>query len=603
MKATLGIFLILMTSIAGATSRDPATSAVPLSPIDGQIAYQVPPPPRIDQPAPQDGRKFPRIWFGSIRWEQPIDPIELSVAKDLAPIGDYRYTFQLIPQLRSPSNQVKELPDGYYVVRMVLLRPIIPGLDDEAVEAEEKYPGSLLYRRYVAGSERLAQVIQGSIRTTMDFHFHTLSATTLRNTLLIQILPVNPKSLKRNTRGLIIDESSYELEKVPSYYASVIRIPFIPRYASGLSTPPNTLTQAEANPEEDLNLGIFMKTAELLNKPSRIAVTPQNYATDAKLKYLSLDDSRIPSDLAKAIRDIRQSEADLPETLVETFCKMLAPAAVFEDRILGPGSESQKAGMARIMREHITKKCIEEPETSLNLVEQIHVGSLDKVAQLRGAPSRLNLTANFAINRQRTNDVHSSYSAGISPVNLYGISAGYSYTINESNSRINLRGKLTSEAIDLDIHFWEMAMTLKKYTSCLRVEANPRSEVWKYVKSTEGFYICDRPETTPLPVKERYFHIFPSTPSSPTIDLFDPRNQLVNMVLRGGRDYAKFIHSIQGLVDPTTKDLLSHEPLLDERLSTMSAPPSMPSLLTYTVGISGPKVEKRIRVTATKMVK
>lgn len=596
----LWTLILFCTTLANAAVREPANLPILMNDLD--IVKQMPSPPRMDEPQAQDGKRFPRLWFGSVRWERPLNPITMDVSADLAPVSTQRFTFQVLPQLRTPDNQIRDLPEGFYVMRMVVLRPTIPGEDDDLNALAKRYPGFELYRRYVASTERLVQVTQGSIRATVEFRFHTISATTLANTLLIQILPVKAESLQRAKNGLILPNSSYELEPTANYEANVISIPFIPRFSSNLATPQTPVLTTDITDEENLDLGTFSRQAEKYVQEltrRRIEVSPSQTAIDLKLKYLTMDSREVPLDLAKALRELRQDRATLNENLAVVLCELLAKYAKVDSRYTGDLPKPQRERSAIQLRQVSATYCKGNPETHISVVQQVHAHEINKKQTLQtgGAPSRLTLAMNFATNRQQSTDTFSSYAQGFNPIDIKGIvRLGYTYTVNETNSRSKLEGTLASGGADIDIHYWDMAMTLEDYTQCTIIRAKNGKGIWPFMTEFVGFYVCDNERTTPIKMNERYYHIFPTVPSSPTLDLFDPKNQIVNIVLRSQHEYFSFIKAIRGYIRPTQSEQQNPASVLKAASQEyFNAPTIQPFTLSYGVRFVGEKVDQRNR--------
>ncbi|MGE0764654.1 MAG: hypothetical protein AB7N80_15365 [Bdellovibrionales bacterium] len=573
-----------------------------------------------DQRGLYDGRKFPRLWMGSIRWEQPIETARYDVDVALSPVLDLNYTFQLQPQLRNPDNHIRHMAEGYYVLRMVVLRPSMQ--EDNDTESGTRADLSV-YRRYVAGTERIVQLSQGVIKTNVSLRFHTISATAMRNTLLIQMLPIKTKSLKFDKSGLVRADSSYELDDKPGYFANVIRIPFVPRYSSGLATPPTAVTAKDVNTHEEfLDLGLFLRQAENLIRYSRIASQkpkdPKPTAKALGLAYFDLESSEVAmalgrftnnnspnltsAQLADEISKINQTDAVLNEGLAASFCRLLTARLEVDSRLLGHGDMNKKR-LELLYRNQMFANCVFAPEQHFTLIRQLHVREIgdrpNDTKYVQGAPIRMGLNANFATNRSHTQDTTSTWSQGISPlfspIDLRGVvRLGYSYNISDTNTRARFEGTMVSAGVDLEAHQWDMSVTLNDYTPCLAVVPKVHSPSWTTAKTVTGLYLCDRASRHSVQVTERFYHIFPSATSSPTLDLLNPRNQVVNMVLRGQRDYYAFLSAIRGFIRPShdQKQNIASELRQVTRIYAGSSP-SIATVFSYPVALEGPKSQSR----------
>ncbi len=595
-------------SLSAIADRVPAM--LPIVTNDLDLVKQMPPPPRLDQPLPIDGRRFPRLWIGTIRWEQPIDPVKFAVNSRLSPIAEYRFNFQIIPQLRTPENRFKNLPEGYYVLRMTILRPLVAG-EDEPIN-EKSLPGHSYYQRYIAGSERLVQLTQGAIKANVAFRFHSISATAMRNTLLIQVLPVKASSLKRDKNGLVAADSSYELEPIPNYLANVTRIPFIPRYSSGLATPPTAVTTDDISPEESIDLGLFNRQAdEFVRQQKSLLVeklSPKEFAEKMQLLYLDWESRAIdnalnqpnirvsPSSLRSALQGLledKDQSLEVKEEVAKGICPLINLGVEVDRRLLGGAGDKKK--MEQLLRWSMVLRCLTNVSNAFQLSQQIHTYKVSDFQYVEGAPTRLALMANFGTNRQNSLDTFSSFQQGFNPLDIKGIfRLGYTYTVNETRSRSKLEGTLVSGGADLDVHHWDMQIKTSDFQVCVIVQ--PSKSVWAFGQF-KGLYLCsERIQNRPLEFRERYYHIFPSVAASPTIDTFNPKNQIANMVLRGQRDYFTFLKSIHSYIRPTHEQGRDPSDELRSALNVYrSTPPALASIFSRPISLSGAETDERLR--------
>lgn len=594
-----------------------------------QDFIRTPPPiPHIDQGRLQDSRKFPKLWLGSVRWEQTTDPVdEYRIDESLNSILVKNYNFQIFPQVQTPSNETHELKEGYYVLRMVILRPLTT---EEKSALKGKDESLALYKRYVSGVERIVKidsVESGSIRTKVSFEFRAISATTMRNTLLIQVLPVKKDSLSFDRRGLVLNDSQYELSTQANYQANVIRIPFVPRMPSGMATPPKTVTAADFdNNEETLDLGVFINQAETILKANRDAqkngLTPQTYAQENQLSYLEWSSSKLADqletykqfkkpvhlssgELKTMVTATSQNSPLINENTAISFCKILVGNLSVKPQYMAhfPKTENHLESM---MKSEMFKDCIRKPEDHMTLVRQLHIQKIshsqDNMEYLGGNSSALGLSANFATNRSQSKDYLKNWNYGfnplIAPIDLKGtLKLGKTYTVNESHSRTKSEGSMVSNSITLDVLQWDIQFKVESYTSCLSVLPRVSDQTWKFAATIPGIYICDeRPTQAPLLTTERYYHIYPAATAGSAIDLLHPNNQPANLVLRGQREYSAFIKAIKGYLKPIhdqNKNIA--QTLAEGQYLYQSTRPAAPSILSYVLPFQGPEVSERQR--------
>jgi hypothetical protein len=543
------------------------------TPADLDILKQLPQPAVWQQRAPVDGRQFPQLWLGSVRWGQTDETIDYEIDSTLAPTVRYFYNFQIIPELHYTGKAPQGLNSGYYLMRMVVLRP---RLDDEAATefASPDMPAENynLYRRFVTATEQLVKVVQGAIRAKVEIKFPAVSAVSMRNTLLIQFLPVDEKRLRLNADGLVDPASPIHVIPNPGFIANTIRIPFIPRNGSGYETPPPKVYSNEFSPEETLDLGIFMRQARLYLSQLRARVmapvAPQTLAQKSGLvlRYWNspelgaLMETRRSNaiQVASALEKLDPRRPELDETLFEPLCSLLAKTAPINKSILGVTPAQQAATYREVLSSAIGM-CQYDPFNAIEVTGSWHVAALNSevTRHRQGAPSVLSLAFNFGTNRQQARDTFSSFSQGLGlmgflPLDLKGIlNLNVSYSVNESNSRSKFEGTVLSGNTSLDVHQWDMNLEFTKYRPCIMVRANPRHRAWRLFDKIQGNYICGEVrDSRPLRLNEFYFHIQPTPSSASAIDIYNPKNQVANMVVRGRRDFYFFLKSVRQYMNP-----------------------------------------------------
>lgn len=577
---------------------------------DIEILKQLPQPASNPR---EDGRHVPNLWLGSVNWARSEETLEYSVDDSLAPTGFYSYNFTIAPKLVGARST--GIDDSYLLMRMVVLSPRDKSLDikDPAFRDKE------LYRRFVTGTETVVKVTGGMVTRKVTFKFPVLSALAVRNTLLIQFLPINNKKLKFNEEGLPEDDSPVEILPNPAFVANVIKMPFIPRDNQGFSQPPAPVFAGEVSPEERLDLGAFMRAAstykEMLKAQNQRMVRPEEIAKTHNLRLTRWDEPLLgrllkavhisPDQLEAQVNRIDQQHPALPEKLAEAFCYLLARRM-----------KSQYADVGPIVSAAFIP-CTSDPEEAFELSKTWHVIKLKNGDENRnhyqGAPASLSMSLNFGRNRTHTEDFMSGLSQGFSlnpmnflPIDIKGVSLnlGYTETLIASNSRSRFEGHVASESTVLDIPHWSMNLEVERYIPCVMVRANRAHRAWAYANELPGFYICGK-QTAERPVqfRETYFCIQPADRSSSAIDPHDPRNQIINMTIRGLRDYSFFRRTVQEFASAKVDDRKAIGNVLDDRVQAYhQAFPSMTGVLSMVVDFEGPRSNewRRIRTNPTQ---
>lgn len=559
------------------------------------------------------GKKNAALLFGSIHVERQIEFADYDVDNLFSPQVNYRFNFNMILRNRTADGKSSELKDGTYLVRMVVLRPHLPE-DGDPKKLSQGEKIRLLYDRYVAGFQGFAEVNQGLTRLPVNFHFHTLSAVSMRNTLLLQILPIKQKSLTRNSRGLISADSKFELENSPNYLTNVHRVFFIPKIPSvGTSTP--AIVETDYNIEESLDLGAFMAQSENYIKmqhqfQNQNRESPSQIAKKFNLELLSIQspwvdsiNQKLPFKSSRAISSAQFSSifehfdrvnSTFPEDATYALCAGLQSFLTIDPRYLG-GIATDKKKFDSQLRTAMFQRCFSRPEEALAIVRHIHPVTIEKNASYKqGQGFRIGLIENFGTNRVSSHDTVSSYQQNFNPIDVMGmLRFGYTYSVNETQSRQRFAGSVVSSAVDLQVQTWNMAVTLNQPTICLMVVPLRGDGQWIYAQKMKGLYICGEQKPTSMEVEETYFHIINQDQGTATIDLLDPKNQ-TNLILRGQRDFNAFLKGIEKFVSPVHNEKTNvGKASLIATQQSLAGLPSVPGVFSESIPLSGPRVEER----------
>ncbi len=622
-KILIGVALVLATMSVAAQDRGLAAAGAMT--YDADIMRQLP-PPAPNQDNSEHALRNAVLWTGSVSWEQSTQTVEYRVDKSLSASVIRHYFFHINPKFQSAKTKAQLLRSGYYLMRMVVLRPL--GKAEEESLKEELgplKPEYILYRRYVTSTEQLVRAQDGVVPARVSLEFPAISAIAMKTTLLIQFLPVDPKSVRVNPDGGISRDSKFQVLPDPTLSANVIKIPFVPRDATGMSRPPAAFYSDEVSLEEKMDLGGFISLSksysEALKKKHGAPLAPRTLADRLNLTYYLSSSPTLnslmvqpsnplkitPQQALAKLESLDPGVSTLSEEYSEPLCRLLTNHVGIDSRILGHSAEHRKRNLASFKQIRYSR-CVLDPEGAFDLIRTWHVknSSSAVVNHDQGMPTSLALSFNFGTNRQKAVDTFKNMTGGINllsfvPVDLKGFgNFGWNWSINESNSRAKFEGAILSGTVNLAVDEFTLPVEMSEFTSCTLLLPHFKHVAWSFAETRNpetagrGIYICyPGVERRLVRATEDYYHVQPVPTASSSLDIYDPRNQL-NMVVRGQRDYSFFLKSIREFMVPIHSDGKTAGTEIKARAAAFrSAVPAMNSVITAGVKFSGPKLELR----------
>lgn len=587
--------------------------------LDQALSHQLASVPHISVPThAADGSRVSRLLSGTVMWGRTDEyTITYSTDLSLASIVHYPVRFTIYPKLHSLTGQDLGIPDGKYLMRMALLRPQVREDANDLTIAP-------LYKRYITHVSQVVEIVGGTINTDVVFTFRNPAVIQMRNSLLIQILPLQQAHLKILPNGKLDRRSKIVVDPKPEFVANLIRVPFVPR-ANDNSRPINKVYGDEIDDADQLDLGPFIHFAEQYQQTKRAAeeklVTPEQMIAAYNFKAFSFN-SRVVSEVSQAhgltaaqfkdlFASITPERPVIPENLARLFCDLQFRYAKQHPNMakIVQGKRVLDSQLLVLHQQRISglTQCTSNPMDAFNLTKNYHLKKIRSYqfektnSSTPAAAYQLTLAQNFALNRQRTADSFSGLQMGFSPLDLFGPAKwasrllGYNYTLNESNSRSTSQSHFASGTIGLSVNVWNLNVTIEDYTACLMI--SPNGEFWPDHQQPPNIYICDRLSASrPQNAVERFFHIFPSTFGEASVDVYDPMGQVVNMTLRSDRDYNSFARAIHKIMTPVNYE--KRTPSDDVRAAVKvwrGGVPAAHGVLQIPVVLSGPRSEDIIR--------
>lgn len=533
---SLIISLAVNSSLASAQMRGHSTEQVPvlIIPQEGPI-FASP-------------HKINRVQINSVQWNHSGEPDKYEVYPDLSFDFIRKYHFRIIPAFKV-GNKKTELPDGYYYLRAAMLKPKL-GSEIETF--------SEITDQYITGTERIVRADGGIISSAISFTFPSLPTTTFKNRLLMEIIPLKQESIKtRKHLGRdVVDMKASKFIVNTQFDPMALAIPFAPmQNADSVSTVDKTLA-SDVTYDEDYDISAIM--AEGLRKlNNRINETkflnPQKWATKNKVSVTYNDQ----------LFQKYEAFSDRKEV-----CKQINDNINYKiEKLKGSTVEIR----ARVALRNFCEN--EKNSFSFKKVNFIHPSSamtiLNNGQSRSGGTTQLVVSLLNGNNTSRAFDQYESTTLTISPldmvskyVKLPGLSVSRSYTMNEVYSNSAYQGGALSQSALLEVRRVSLAVQASNTRTCYLLKLNQSHSALKKDKISQqyledsfgklkewgGQLVC-RTQRQATTINEDYFHVVPAMVGQGISDGMDPRNQIVNISMRGLQDFNLFTYQIRNSLE------------------------------------------------------
>ena len=517
--------------------------------------------------------KINRILINSVQWSPAGEPDDFNIYPDLSFDFIRKYNFKIIPSLRS-NGQQKPLPDGYYYLRVAIFKPkLIKSLETFGEMSD----------RYITGIERVVHAENGVIATPVTFSFPLLSSTTMKNRMLLEIVPLQQKPIKMTSHlgKEVVDLKTSQFIADTSSTPVLLTIPFAPlQNGDSINTVDNTLA-SDISYNENFDIGALMyegvrKLNEKIN--ARVTPTPKKWAAKNKVKLVYSD-------------DLYRSYENFGEK--EELCQRL------EKNLDYVGPTKFKATTTEVRaRQTIKNFCQNEKNTVIFQKIQFinpysEVDLINGDGMRRGSTSQLVVSLTRGNNSSRSNDqVHSlSGSLSLNPLDYFGmgskipgLSLNRGMSFSEVTSQSQFHGGVMAENVVLEVRRLTLNIQASNTRSCYILQLNQNhkflqdkltKEYLEYFFGKERNWgaqlVCQNTES-PAIVQEHYFHILPAFNGQGIADSNDPRNQLINMSLRGYQEFNLFKHQIRQSIADQYQSLIMPTELLNSSIAAETMP-------------------------------
>ncbi|MDZ4660467.1 MAG: hypothetical protein SGJ18_02490 [Pseudomonadota bacterium] len=484
-----------------------------------------------------------------------------------------KYTFSILPELALLNDKkgepTKRLPDGPYLVRLTLFK----GGSFDDLNAKQFF---------VDSHEKVASALGGRIVSDFEFDIRDLMIPGARNTLAVEIYPINNNTKKTLQPKLHLTQFVPATEFSPGIFSS---------------------TKTEINKQNpQLFMSNLVADARLEQKKTRAQMsevfTVPSFAKDSGLELISLTEKTLPYNLdAILLKDlITQGLINLvPNSArvakLSELAAHLCQQAYVENlgfwKLNGSGvSQSQQAQYQQAQK--VAFDCRQQPFKYFDFDQKVHIKHIDpNVRYLGGSSQNFNVTSNFELNANHalSASLRESATAGVTVgvrlLKLFRTGAGIvpllkdifnasvDYTLSQDSSLTDSLTQNRGHSVSFSRGLYlieqqaSFEIVVTEYTPCISILA--KEEILRqlfekeavHVLPFKGFHICGDSQTQNISVAETYYFFSQHFASGDLLDSRSFENRPFVMALRGVRDYFVFLNVNNAILE--TNDLTKAE--------------------------------------------
>ena len=490
-----------------------------------------------------NNNKINRIQINSVQWSQSGELDHYAIYPDLSFDFIKKYDFRIIPSFKT-HGKVTSLPDGYYYLKAVLLRPKLK----QGIESFDE-----LTSQYVTGTERVVHADNGIIATSIAFSFPSLSSTTSKNRLLMEIIPLKQNAIKTKAYlgSNVVDLKKSQFIPDETVETVVLSIPFIPQQKGDSVSTVDKVLSSDITYNQSFDITAIMtdgvrKLNEKIN--SHKIPGPKQWAEHNKVA-IQYDDK------------LYNTYASLTDK--KEICEWIDKNTDYKI------SKYQNSTVEIRARNTLKHFCLNEKNSFIFQKAQFVAPNakmklLDEDTQRRVSVTQLSITLSKGNNQSKSLDEFQSLGITISPlspleffgIKLSGLALNKSYSFNQNLSTSVFESGITAENMSIEVRRLSLKIEASEARSCILMQLNQKHTALmekttrSYLEDSFGkdvlwgaHMVC-KTKREPTVFHEAYFHILPNQ-SDGIADTSDPRNQIINMTLRGYPDYQLFKFQIR----------------------------------------------------------
>lgn len=487
-------------------------------------------------------------------------------------------------------GEIQRLRDGIYLLKTAVVR-------------NRDYDSN---NTYVTSAEKFVNVMSGQVNTDLTFTTQDLKALGNRNTMLVEIYPVDENKVEIKGESVTLKQAGAALDSAIDT-------------ASGLETPtfsgPVTLNIDEASRPlkitdasavapyllngkgnnnsaskglvgEVIRQGQAAQLAALGQLQARM--TSARVASDKNLALVNLNAMDANAELTKMVNikatmtrfAIKKSDLQgiisnktIPQETAQKLCAFWASEylpSMHADKG-GAVQEFLKTGFGTDCYHMVTK----DPSRFFQIEKRMAVKEVGATQYLKGFNQGLTVGTSFSMAQNHTESFSRTFSlkAGISKkfFDLVSLAADYGISWSSSDSTANGNSVSVNTSTSMTVQQSMLRVRVNKYEQCAIIRLNPelfvKSKGWFGRKDylsvlnsrlteseladsvTRGLMICEgQVRTQPVDITENYYLVAQETGSAQMQDMGDDRNRNFFVALRSTNDFNRFVLAVKGQI-------------------------------------------------------
>lgn len=517
------------------------------------------------------------VWSGAVSYSR-IPDTNYNPSQILRTRGDLdlkiirRYTFTITPQVDDFVSRNQNIPDGWFVLRMVLTLPYQESLDATRTPTPEE-------RFITAANPKIVRFTKGTIKTPVEFEFEDVSTLGRLSVLYIQITPVTLTGENLRTDGTLDERSTRLVVEEPNVKSLITAVNFLPLLDEGGSSNlpmPSSLNVTDDPVVADLDAFVararrdttdkpIMDAASYADKHRLMLANPESGLFETALNWrrrqISIGNGPLNVRAMHKLLEIAPGEhQSIPARFDDSVSRAICSAiALLQSPTIVAGLESpQGDGRFQWARE-----CMRNPVEYLAFYKTVHALHIRPLSTkgVQASPMRYQIMGNFAANHGHSADISMSLNASLNtslgaaalPAETMGAlgravsvgsptaGVGVSGSISQSDSYSVARTGISQTLSSLMVTPYKTNFHTSAFQPCLVVY--PRG--LKLSKNGKrGLYICGDKQKE-IVLTEKYFYVYQDVYGEKSSS-----NQAVHIMIRGQRELARFFHLTERYVNP-----------------------------------------------------
>ncbi|MBC7465016.1 MAG: hypothetical protein H7256_03410 [Bdellovibrio sp.] len=506
--------------------------------------------------------------------------------------------FKSDPRLLQWSNlsngrtETKKMRDGIYLLKLAIIH-------------NKDYDQN---NTYVSSAEKLINIVNGQINTDMTFKIDDFKELGNRNTLLVQLYPVDEKKVSAVGQNLILKTAgslATAIDTTANLESNTFMGPITlnvdefsrPLRAMDASLAGQFFVQGLINSptanKEIVNQVIAQGTKDKLAKAKvmELRATAPQMALENNLDLIQLNRVAAKDSLAGLLKLIAKAsgapitKADLQNVistgkinpnLARELCSF------WITQYLPSMYAAQGGGLSKRSMQSFRADCLqavsENPSYFIKLENRYLVQDVGGSTHVKGYNQDVGVGTEFSLSQTHSRSETKSFGAGVKAgiqvpvIDIFSVGAEAGASISTSNTEATSSGIAVQTYTTLRVQQNLEKVRINKYEKCAVLNLNPTL----FIKDTKSLFIADdflsvlnsklsdaelasvvsrgimicegQVRTAPLDIYEQYFLISQETSSTQMQDSGDERNRNFFLTLRSANEYARFLAATQSRI-------------------------------------------------------